>query len=240
MSANTIVSASPTFYKTTNPNNLIFIVEDLNDQSKGDVMWLKDVAGTNEGFDAKEDAWKLMNQGGNPNLYTANMGEKIAINAIDLSSPTVIPMNVEGAETSQGIYRVSFEEVAIDDSYSVILEDKLFNSFTDLNQQTYTFQFGSWHSSGSRFNLHINRGVKIGLDENDVSKSYAYSEDNVLNVVTDPSLYSQLTITSVTGQRIFEKSIVNEKTTIDIGSKGVLIITLTGQENSHSFKTLIE
>ena len=240
MSANTIVSASPTFYKTTNPNNLIFIVEDLNDQSKGDVMWLKDVAGTNEGFDAKEDAWKLMNQGGNPNLYTANMGEKIAINAIDLSSPTVIPMNVEGAETSQGIYRVSFEEVAIDDSYSVILEDKLFNSFTDLNQQTYTFQFGSWHSSGSRFNLHINRGVKIGLDENDVSKSYAYSEDNVLNVVTDPSLYSQLTITSVTGQRIFEKSIVNEKTTIDIGSKGVFIITLTGQENSHSFKTLIE
>ena len=239
MSANTIVSSSPTFYKTNNPNNLIFILEDLNDQSKGDVMWLKDVPGTNQAFDSEEDAWKLMNQGGNPNIYTVHMGENLAINAVDLSTPTVIPMNVKGAETSQGVYRVSLEEVVIDDSYSVILEDKLFNCFTNLNQETYTFQFGGWHSSSARFSLHINKGVSMRLNENELSHSYAYVDDNFLKVVTDPGLYNELNISSVTGEKICEMSIVNDVTTIDVTKKGVFIITLKGQEKSYSFKTLI-
>lgn len=237
MSEHSTVSSSPTFYKTSQIDNLIFVLQDLNDVTKGDVMWLKNVPGTTNGFEPTEDAWKLTNQGGNPSIYTEHMGEKIAINAIDLSSTISVPMDID-AENSRAVYQLSLQTSG-NASYEVMLEDKLYNTLTDLHQQSYSFQLGNWNSSDSRFVLHINQATQVGIEEADSFEAYAYHDGESLHIVSDEEIFFMASITSVSGQKLMETPITGERTSIEFHHNGVYIISLIGQEKTYTFKTLI-
>ena len=165
------------------------------------------------------------------------MGEKIAINAIDLSSTISVPMDVD-AENSRAVYQLSLQTSG-DMSYEVVLEDKLFNTLTNLHQQSYSFQLGNWYSSDSRFILHINQTSQVGIEEVDSFDAYAYHDGELLHIITNEDIFYRASITSVSGQKIIDAPVAGERTSIEFNHNGVYIISLTGREKTYTFKTLI-
>jgi hypothetical protein len=109
MSSNTLTTQSPTFQKSQN-DILRLSVLDLSNTSKSDETIIANVLGSLDGFDGGLDAWKLPNDGGNPNIYSFDTGDKLAINAVDLSNPKVIPMGID-APQSGSMYELSLEQV---------------------------------------------------------------------------------------------------------------------------------
>ena len=78
--------------------------------------------------------------GGNPNIYSFHIDDKLAINAVDLCNPKVIPMGID-APQSGSMFQLSLEQVVNADLYNVLLEDKHLNTFTDITKTTYFFQY---------------------------------------------------------------------------------------------------
>jgi len=142
MSSNTTTSQSPTFQKAQNDRIKLSIIN-LSDHSKNDETVIAHSPGSVDGFDEKLDAWKLNNYGGNPNVYSFYAGDKLAVNVVDLSIPKVIPLGID-APQSRDVYQLYLNQEVNGDEYEVILEDKHLNTFTDLTQGAYSFQYGGW------------------------------------------------------------------------------------------------
>jgi autotransporter-associated beta strand protein len=181
MSANGSVSTT-TYYKN-NPDNLVLMAMEFGDSTKADAMWLKNVAGTTQGFEGGEDAWKMGNYGGQPMLYSVHADEELAINAVDLSMPSVVPVGFKAPQ--QGLkYQIDLEQVVNSGLYTVYLEDKHLGTFNDLSMQPYTFVHEGWNSESPRFALHVSAST-LGLDESAEPQLWAY-QDGSRVVVTAP------------------------------------------------------
>ena len=239
MSSNTTTSQSPTFQKAQNDRIKLSIVN-LSDNSKIDETVIANSTGAMNGFDGKLDAWKLDNYGGNPNIYTFYSGDKIAINAIDLSIPKVIPMGIE-APQAKTTYQLTLEQIVTGNEYDVVLEDKHLNTFTDLTQGAYSFQYGGWDNNGPRFNLHISGTNNIGLDENEFINSFVYQHDNEVFIHTDESVYSAYEIWSIDG-RLVHKGFVNSNITrFSVPqSPGAYLVQLKGRIENKVIKTFFK
>ena len=239
MSDNATVSSSPTFYKTSQIDNLILLLQDLNDTTKGDATWITNVPSTIDGFDGKHDAWKLENYGGNPNIYTFYAGDKLAINAIDISIPKVIPVGVD-APQSRNIYQLQLQQIVNSGEYEVILEDKHLNTFTDLTKSTYSFQCGGWSNTGPRFNVHISTLNNIGVDEDECSDNYIYQNDNEIFIRADENYFTTYKIYTLDGRLIQNGFIASSLTKLIAPKTGVYIVTLIGQNSITSKKIFIK
>ncbi len=77
--------------------------------------------------------------------------DKLAINAVDLSAPKVLQMGVEAPQTGS-MYELSLEQIVHGNPYEVLLEDKHLNTFMDIINAPYSFQYGGWSNSTPRFN----------------------------------------------------------------------------------------
>ncbi len=85
------VSSSPAYYKTIH-DNLVVTVTKVGDSATTDRLWVANIHGTSDGFDGAYDAWKMTNGPTMPNVFTWDMGERIAINATQIDAAKVLPM----------------------------------------------------------------------------------------------------------------------------------------------------
>ena len=238
MSSNTTTSQSPTFQKTHNDRIKLSIIN-LSDYSKNDETVIAHSPGSSDGFDEKLDAWKLDNYGGNPNVYSFYTGDKLAVNVVDLSAPKVIPLSVD-APQSKAVYQLYLNQEVNGDEYQVILEDKHLNTFTDISNAAYSFQYGGWNNNGPRFNLHINSANNIGLDEEEAHNSFVYQKDNEIFIHADEAVYSKYQLWTMDGRLVHEGPINTSITRFLKPNTGLYIIQLKGNHSNKAIKTFLK
>ena len=226
MASDGTVASSPTFYKTA-PDNLILYAEDLSDPSLSDAMWITHAAGYTNDFEGDQDAWKRSNYGGQANIYSYHDGEKLAINAMDLSSTTSIPVGV-GAPEDGRKYRIVLEQLVNNQAYQVVLEDKLMNSFTDITSEGYVFTYGSWKNEDPRFVLHINQST-LGMGELTTPEVKVYQQGDRLVIHGEAQKHSSFTLLSADG-RILESGILSAgMASIKAPRSGMYIVHIDGK-----------
>ena len=238
MSSNTLTTQSPTFQKSQN-DILRLSVLDLSNTSKSDETIIANVLGSLDGFDGGLDAWKLPNDGGNPNIYSFDTGDKLAINAVDLSNPKVIPMGID-APQSGSMYELSLEQVVNADLYEVLLEDKHLNTFTDITKTPYSFQYGGWPNNTPRFNLHLSATNSIGVDEILKDNSYVYQHENQVFIHSEADLYTAYELWAIDGRLIQKGRISTSVTKFTKPQTGLYLIKLIGNSNNYTIKTFLK
>ncbi len=238
MSSNTLTTQSPTFQKSQN-DILKLSVLDLSNASKSDETIIANVLGSLDGFDGGIDAWKLPNDGGNPNIYSFDTGDKLAINAVDITTPKVIPMGID-APQSGSMYELSLEQVVNADLYEVLLEDKHLNTFTDITKTTYSFQYGGWPNNTPRFNLHLSATNSIGVDEILKDNSYVYQHENQVFIHSDADLYTAYELRAIDGRLIQKGRISSSITKFTTPQTGLYLIKLIGKSNNNTIKTFLK
>ena len=219
------VASTPTFYKTT-PDNLILYAEDLSDQSLSDAMWITHASGYTNDFEGDRDAWKRSNYGGQANIYSYHNGEKMAINAIDLSSSPSIPVGVKAPANGKK-YKLVLEQIVNNQDYQVILEDRLFNSFTDISNQGYSFTSGLWQNEEPRFVLHINQST-VGMGEQTAPEVKVYQQGDRLVIHGEAQKHSSYTLLSADGRILETGSLSAGMASIKAPQGGMYIIQIDG------------
>ena len=221
------VNSTPTFYKT-NPDNLILLIHEVEDSSKSDATWIKNVPGATNGFDGQEDAWKMSNSGGHPNIYSFDSGEKIAVNAIDFANSQVIPIGLD-APNSGLKYRLRLEQVVTNRTYNVVLHDKLLNSWIDILNEDHVFKHADWIHENPRFALYLTP-YSVGTNES-IVESYAiiYHNGNQLVLQSFDPDFSHFRILTLDGKEISSGDIHADLQIIDAPQvAGIYILELDG------------
>jgi hypothetical protein len=225
MAAAGTVSTSPTFYKAA-PDNLILYIEDLSDPSLSDAMWITHATGYTNDFEGDQDAWKLHNDGAKASIFSYHNGEKLAINAIDLSSTASVPVGVKAPEVGKK-YRLVLEQVVNNQDYRVILEDRLFNSFTDITGQGYGFTHGAWQNEDPRFVVHINQST-VGMGESSASTVKAYQQGERLILQGNGQQHGSYAVSALDGRLIAQGLLQAGMASIVAPQVGVYIVNFIG------------
>lgn len=238
MSSNTTTSQSPTFQKTQNDRIKLSVIN-LSDNTKNDETVIAHSIGSVDGFDEKLDAWKLNNYGGNPNVYSFYAGDKLAVNVVDLSIPKVIPLGID-APQSRDVYQLYLTQEVNGNEYQVILEDKHLNTFTDISNAAYSFQYDGGNYSGPRFNLHIGGVNNIGIDEDEAIHNFVYQLDNEVFINADESVYSTYQLWTIDGRLMHEGSINSSITRFSKPQAGIYLVQLKGNSSNKAIKTFLK
>jgi hypothetical protein len=225
MAASGTVSTSPTFYKTA-PDNLILYVEDLSDPSLSDAMWITHATGYTNDFEGDLDAWKLHNYGAKASIFSYHNGDKLAINAIDLSSSASVPVGVKAPEVGKK-YQLVLEQVVNNQDYQVILEDRLFNSFTDITGQGYGFTHSAWQNEDPRFVVHINQST-VGMGESSASTVKAYQQGERLILQGNGQQHGSYAVSAFDGRVIAQGLLQAGMASIVAPQVGVYIVNFIG------------
>lgn len=217
--------STTTFYKTA-PDNLILYVEDLSDPSLSDAMWITHATGYTNDFEGDQDAWKLHNYGAKASIFSYHNGDKLAINAIDLSSTASVPVGVMAPEVGKK-YRLVLEQVVNNQDYRVILEDRLFNSFTDITGQGYGFTYGAWQNEDPRFVVHINQST-VGMGESSASTVKAYQQGERLILQGNGQQHVSYAVSALDGRVIAQGLLQAGMASIVAPQVGVYIVNFIG------------
>jgi len=238
MSSNTTTSQSPAFQKIQNDRIKLSVIN-LSDNTKNDETVIAHSTGSVDGFDEKLDAWKLNNYGGNPNIYSSYAGDKLAVNVVDLSVPKVIPLSVD-APQSKAVYQLYLTQEVNGNEYQVILEDKHLNTFTDISNAAYSFQYDGGNNSGPRFNLHIGGANNIGIDEDEAIDNFVYQLDNEVFIHADEAVYSTYQLWTIDG-RLMQEGLINSSITrFSKPQAGIYLIQLKGNSSNKTIKTFLK
>ena len=173
----------------------------------------------------------MTNYGGYPNIYTYDNGQKMAINSTDLTQTGIIPVGMS-APVPGVKYIFHAEQVTSNGAYTVILEDKLLSTFTDLSQEGYTFTYGAWNQEGPRFALHINQATVGQEEQSALAEVKLFQRGDRLIIHGDASIHTSFSIISLDGRLISEGSLQSGMASVIAPKAGLYIVQLNGQHAS--------
>jgi hypothetical protein len=200
-----------------------FLLEavDASQPSKKDELTLTIIPNTSDGFDKKWDAWKLSNLAGMPNLYSEFNEDAMAVNAIDYAIGSTKSIHVGFKSTLHGnTYKINLNTEHLKNSYDVILEDKLTNTFHNLIMSGfYSFIHDSTYTT-NRFVIHFNQqsisvNELIGNKQNNSNfEAWVHKKQLHIQSFTDQSL--EIELWDVQG-----RTLMKEKNYFTKDSKGI-------------------
>ena len=200
MAVNGTVLNLPAYFKTIY-DNLIVTVTKAGDSATTDRLWVANIQGTGDGFDGAYDAWKMTNGPTMPNVFTWDLGERIAINATEIDAAKVLPMGFSYAVAATK-FGVSLEQVTGGQYYDVYLEDKLTGSYHDLNQSDYSFTHQGWTQEGPRFALHFSLST-VGVEEPNAADLFvAYQNQDRIVLRSSDAGFSAYRLYGLNGQEL--------------------------------------
>ena len=229
------VSGRGEFYKRA-PDNLIFMVKHATDSTKGDATWLvaNDQATLN--FDGEFDAWKLTNAGDNLNLYTQVVDERLAINALDLSS-TSIDLGFDG--TIGENYTMEVSKITDGTNYDVYLEDRVENIMVALDQP-YSFTNSSVRGDSTRFKVYVNKNT-MGSEEVVNQQFTVATATSGLNLSGYAAQFNTYRIIALNGQMLSNGSLAEGTTFVDLDrvANTTVLVCLIGEGGSFTSKKVV-
>jgi hypothetical protein len=177
------VGDPPFFFEIVN-NKLELVIEG-NGFADRTNLYFTDEGPTNN-IDSEFDAWKMLSNGNQPTLYTVTEGEKISINALQLTGhPNTIPMGLISG--TAGSYTITAHDLnTFDMASQIFLEDLqqgvIQNLFTD---PVYTFTADP-NDNPARFLLHFNlSGQTTGIQGQDGNSVAIYGYGSSVNMMVN-------------------------------------------------------
>jgi hypothetical protein len=237
--------------RITNPNPKLWrqgtianaIKLSLSSGSYNDETIIRFSENASDGFDGQMDALKFKNIDLAPSFYSVSGDKEYSINTLGSQPVKIIPLNVEPGFS--GTYTITNEELgSFDSEYSLILEDKLLHTFTDLKTSGYTFSINPdqgknrfslvYRTADQGTNQNLNgTSVNIGSDGENIKVSYS----NLDNAQASFSLYNTLgqLITSAT----FETASGEYMNTPINTPPGIYIVKVMAGNKLYSSKILL-
>jgi len=173
-------------------------------------------------------------------LVEDNLGKDLAVQSVsysDLENVT-IPLGINIVQGEQGIVSISESNIPADTT--VILEDNVTNTFTNLLEEEYSFTSATTLNSTGRFYIHFSRTV-LGVNDNILNGLEIISNASTETIVVKGQLDNQtiFKLYDIQG-RIVNIQLLNSKITensINVSniSTGIYIVEL--QNESGNLKT---
>ena len=182
--------------------------------------------GLTDGRDMDFDGGKFFN-GGYPNLYTVGKGGSYTYNGMDDGFVSKsVDLNFEG--DYEGSYRLKLSLDQLPAVWTVELEDRLTNTFTDIRKNDYTF-IHSKSNTRERFVLHFNQAGAIGLDEDSFEGIYSYVKGETLSLNLEDINEVSVEVFDASGRLMSSSDEASGLTSFDIGlwPKGVYLLNVT-------------
>ena len=201
------VASSSSSSPRTNFDRLVLRSAWDSDTAKQDQTVIAFIDGTTDGFDGDWDAHKMENSGGYPNIYsTHSNGDLLSINAIPYgpgySDKKTVPISFKATQHG-GNYTIRYDDSYMINSYAVYLEDKLEQTFTDLNAQDYGFMNDT--NMVNRFVLHFRAGaLSIDVPDNlkNSSRLKAWVHGNHAHIYVNDHVSAELKLLSISGKTL--------------------------------------
>jgi hypothetical protein len=246
LQANSLVRTTngSTFYKKTSSDNpLLRLAVKLGPYE--DETVLRFMEASTEHFDGEYDAYKMMNEGGQPSLYTQIGSTSYAINSLKQpESEIVIPLMLK--VNKPGLYKLSLKEIlSFDPSYSIILEDKALDITHDLNKKPEYERSIDNSDSIISFSIRIKRSVATSVsdvtEEQDVKITL---RDRILHINSNLGNDASLSIYSTKGTEMVDSgslSFNSGELTYDMSQfhSGMYIVKVLINNKSYSKKVFL-
>lgn len=238
MATNGTLSNVPAHLKTIY-DNLIVTVTKVGDSATTDRLWVANILGTSDGFDGTYDAWKMTNGPAMPNIFTCDLGARIAINATEIDASEVLLMGFSYAVAGEK-FGVSLEQATGGQYYDVYLEDKLTGSYHDLNQSDYPFTHQGWTQEGPRFALHFSLST-VGVEEPNAADLFvAYQNQDRIMLRLIGEGFSTYRLYGLNGKELSSGSLTPGMQSIAApASGGLYLIEALGPQGSIREKIII-
>ena len=229
------VSQRGDFYKRA-PDNLIFVVKHATDSTKGDVTWLVANDQATLGFDGEFDAWKLNNGGGNINVFSQVAEERLAINALDLTS-TSIDLGFDGAIGEN--YSIEVFKITDGTNYDVYLEDRVEDIMVALDQP-YSFTNSAVRGDSTRFKIYVNKNT-MGSEEAVNEQFTVATTTSGLNLSGYAAQFTSYRLIALNGQVIANGALDEGTTFIDLDgvANTTVLVCLIGEGGSFTSKKVV-
>ncbi|WP_178990301.1 T9SS type A sorting domain-containing protein [Winogradskyella schleiferi] len=173
-------------------------------------------------------------------LIEDNLGKDFAAQAVsysDLNNVT-FPLGINIAQGEQAV--VSISESDIPEGTSVILEDNVTNTFTNLLESDYTFTPATTLNATGRFYVHFYSGT-LGLNDVSLESIEIYTNANAKTVVVKGQLENKTTVKLYDIQgRVVSAQLTESKNSehsIDVSNLAAGIYVVELQSNSGHIKS---
>jgi hypothetical protein len=177
-------------------------------------------------------------------LVAENENKNIAIQALPDSNyeSMIIPIGVQAISGLEITFSV--EAFNLPTEIKVLLEDKITNTFTRLDEENtkYTTTLSEALNSVGRFYLHTSSEV-LEVSNVDLVSVSIYSSDKKIHLSGLPNGVSKITLYNVLGKVVLKESTTKNRTSISVKnlSKGaVYIVKIITEKGIMSKKIIIE
>lgn len=185
--------SSEQFYKEAVEGLFSFNIEGNDYYDKMMVQFADDAT---IGFDSQYDAYKLDGNDEAPQMYMNFSNTRLTVNALPFANNLTIPVSLEVSQ--QGTYELNAE---FEDAYTVILEDLLTGTFTELSSGSSIAINASPEDDANRFVLHFS-GVN-SIDDELANAVSIYSYQDHLYVKGQNIVAGQLEVFDILGKSVY-------------------------------------
>ncbi len=221
------MTGAPSLFKTTAVPGSIKLRSEETSTGRGDETAIRFDGLYSDNYGFREDGVNMMNTGF-PNIYTHADGKDLVFNGLDNSFSNTKDVDLYFQGDNAGNYEISIAEDGLPAEWTVVLEDKMTATFTDLRKSNYTYS----HATGAnadRFILHFNKTGAIGLEEFEEAEVYSFVTGDVLTVSLDEIKNADITIYDVSGREMARFANQAGQTNIDMSewSSGVYVVSVS-------------
>lgn len=221
------VTGNTSLYKTTAIAGLIKLNTRELATDRQDETEIKFDANFSDNYSFREDGKNWMNTG-YPNLYTHADGRDLVFNGQNEGFTGVKAVDLYFQGDHIGNYEMSITHDGLPAEWTVILEDKLLGTFTNIRKANYTYT----HSAGAnqdRFVLHFNKTGAVGLEELNETVVFSYVKNETLSVDLNTLKGPSITVFDITGKEVAKVSNGSGVVNFDVSSwaQGVYVVNVS-------------
>jgi len=191
------------FYKNTTENQIRITLTGNGYQDK--TMIIFDEKASND-FDNQYDAWKIPGIADAPQLYSYFNGNKLTVNALNLTmDELIIPVYFEAGKN--GVFTLNANDISTFSSYQkVYLKDLKENITIDLKEiNTYSFK-ANVTDNANRFELYFTKNA-LSNEEIETSSIHIFSFENHIYTSNPLNIKGELIIYDLTGREMYRSRI---------------------------------
>ncbi len=229
----------PSLFKTTSVSGLLKLSVYSMVGGQNDAVEVKLTNGYSDTYEFREDGVKMMNVG-YPNIYMHADGKDLVFNALNDGFTGSKSVDVYFQGDVAGVYDISLTHDGLPAEWTVVLEDKMTSTFTNLRKSTYAYSHAVGNSK-DRFVLHLNKTGAIGIDEEVTSNVFSFVTENNLTVELADVKNASISVIDMSGREVATFANASGQVNVDMSAwaHGVYLIKVnTGNEVVYSNKVI--
>ncbi len=216
-----------TFFKDE-PADVVKLMVSGNGYSDETAVYFREEATV--GFDDQMDAYEIPSMEDTAPYMYSSANEGMAINV--LPDVTTVPMNVN-VGTQEGTFTI--ETVQNGEFENLYLEDVATGTITDLNTDSYSFEFIP--GLDSRFNLHFS---PLSIDDLSGTLFNIYSYEKDVYVAVPENTQGTIQIIDLIGRVVESSAINNTVSKITLQESAYYVVVVTSNESVVTEKVFIK